>query len=227
MLPTDHGCDPRNPFPGRIFHAEDHLIDWLCNDVEVDYSAEDLTEEAILNLLRGRHDDWLPASKRLNSNADSRVFMFFNGHGGENFFKIQDTELIHSEDLAKTFKEMHQKRLYRELFFVLDTCQAESLFDQVFTEDAPNLILLHTARADESALADKTDGELNVFLADKFSAVFGDFLHEPQGYRANPNFSMADFSRFFTYDKILSHVGIRSTGSRPLTDILLREYLPT
>lgn len=60
----------------------------------------------------------------------------------------------------------------------------------------PNLILLSTARADESALADKTDGELNVFLADKFSAVFNDFLHEPQGgFRSNVNFRMSDIGR--------------------------------
>ena len=87
-------------------------------------------------------------------------------------------------------------------------------------EETPDLILLSTARADESALADKTDGELNVFLADKFSAVFNDFLHEVKaGYRSNVNFRMSDFTRFFTFDKILSHLTIRTTGKRELSDI--------
>jgi GPI-anchor transamidase subunit K len=122
MLPTDHGCNPRNPFPGTIYHEEEHELDWLCENVEVDYKGEDLTEETILNALRGRYDDFLPMSKRLNTNSESRIFVFFNGHGGENFFKIQDTELIHSEDLAKTFKEMHHKNLYKEMFFLIDTC---------------------------------------------------------------------------------------------------------
>ena len=72
-----------------------------------DYKGEDLTEDSILNLLRGRYADYFPSSKKLITNSESRIFLYFNGHGGENFFKIQDTELIHSEDLGKTFNEMY------------------------------------------------------------------------------------------------------------------------
>ena len=128
MLPTDHGCSPKNPFPGQLFHAHEHEFDWLCDDIEVDYKAEDLTGDSILNLLRGRYEDYYPLSKRLQTNADSRIFLYFNGHGGENFFKIQDTDLIHSEDLAKVFNEMYIKGLYKEIFLILDTCEAESMF---------------------------------------------------------------------------------------------------
>ena len=56
-----------------------------------DYKGEDLTEDAILNMLRGRYSEFFPASKRLKTNAQSKIFLFFNGHGGDNFFKIQDT----------------------------------------------------------------------------------------------------------------------------------------
>ena len=52
-----------------------------------------------------------------------------NGHGGENFFKIQDTEVVHSEDFAKVFNEMHVKGLYKDILLILDTCEAMSLFD--------------------------------------------------------------------------------------------------
>jgi phosphatidylinositol glycan class K len=91
MLPSDHGCSPKNLYPGKLFHNKEHDHDWLCKDVEVDYKGEDLTEDAILNMLRGRYSEFFPASKRLKTNAQSKIFLFFNGHGGDNFFKIQDT----------------------------------------------------------------------------------------------------------------------------------------
>ena len=150
--------------------------------------------------------------------------MYFNGHGGENFFKIQDTDLIHSEDLAKVFNEMHIKGLYKEIFFVLDTCEAASMFHQV---NAPNLFLLSSARNHESAIADVTDGTLNTFLSDKFSAVFGEFLFQKNGYRSRPDFKISDFPRFFTYDKVSSHVEVITTSDKSLSDVLFREYFPT
>lgn len=62
-----------------------------------------------------------------------------NGHGGENFFKIQDTEVVHSEDFGKVFREMYIKKLYSEILLILDTCEAMSLLDQV---DAPNILMV-------------------------------------------------------------------------------------
>jgi phosphatidylinositol glycan class K len=173
MVPMDHACNARNPFPGTLFHDEAHSKNWLCEDIEIDYKAEDLTAESILNLLRGRYDDQLPKSRRLITGPNTRIFIYFNGHGGENFFKIQDTELIHSEDLAKVFREMYNKKMYKEVFFMLDTCEAFTMFDEI---EAPEIYMLATAVIGESALADKTDGVLNTFLADKFSAEFNQFL---------------------------------------------------
>jgi len=126
-----------------------------------------------------------------------------NGHGGENFFKIRDTELLHSEDFAKVLDEMHLKGLYKEMFLMLDTCEALSMFDNI---TAPNLHLLSTSRHNESALADITDGELNTFLADKFSAHLSDFLFMPNGYQHHKEFTLADFTPYFSFDTIKSHV---------------------
>jgi phosphatidylinositol glycan class K len=88
MIPTDHGCNPKNVFPGTLYNRKEHQFNWLCKDIEIDYKAEDLTEDAILNLLRGRYSEFFPASKRLKTNSQSKIFLYFNGHGGQNFFKI-------------------------------------------------------------------------------------------------------------------------------------------
>jgi glycosylphosphatidylinositol transamidase (GPIT) subunit GPI8 len=129
MLPSDHGCSPANLFPGQVVATREHDYNWLCDDVEVDYKAEDLTESTILNVLRGRYEQFFPQSKKMLGGPDTRVFLYMNGHGGDNFFKIQDTELIHSDDFGKTFTEMHNKGLYKELLLILDTCEAASMFD--------------------------------------------------------------------------------------------------
>ena len=86
--------------------------------------------------------------------------------------------------------------------------------------------MLGTAIKGESALADKTDGVLNTFLADKSSAEFNQFLTQKNGYSAQNQFKLADFQRLFTYEKILSHLRMKSTGSRPLTEVALAEFLP-
>ena len=88
MVPTDHACNPRNFFPGTLYSTKDHDYNWLCEDVEIDYKAEDLDSDAILNMLRGRFDPFFPESKRMKTNSESRIFVYWNGHGGENFFKI-------------------------------------------------------------------------------------------------------------------------------------------
>lgn len=94
MLPENHACNARNKFKGRIYVNNDHDENFYCDDVEVDYKSDDLTFEAILNLFRGRYDPNFPESKKLKTNAESKIFVYMNGHGGENFFKIQDTEVL-------------------------------------------------------------------------------------------------------------------------------------
>ena len=95
MLPENHACNARNFKKGHIkYMLNDEKTNYYCEDVEVDYKSDDLTYEAILNLFRGRYAPDFPENKKLKTNQDSKIFVFFNGHGGDNFFKIQDTEVL-------------------------------------------------------------------------------------------------------------------------------------
>ena len=125
--------------------------------------------------------------------------------------------------MAKVLREMYDKKMYKEMFFMLDTCEAMTMFDEI---EAPEIYMLASAVLGESALADKTDGVLNTFLADKFSAEFNLFLTQRNGYRDQTQFKLSDFVRLFTYEKILSHLVMKSTGSRPLSEVLLSDFLP-
>ena len=65
MNPTDHACNSRNVFPGTLYSQKNHDQNWMCDDVEIDYKAQDISSEAIMNMLRGRFEPDFPISKRL------------------------------------------------------------------------------------------------------------------------------------------------------------------
>jgi len=99
---------------------------------------------------------------KLKTNEDSKIFIFFNGHGGDNFFKVQDKDpVLQSIDLAKAYNEMHTKRKYKEIFMIMETCEAQSLFDEI---DAPNLILMGTSARGESAWSNELNQDVHVWL---------------------------------------------------------------
>ncbi len=64
------------------------MENFYCDDIEVDYQEQDITFESILNLFRGRYNPNFPENKKLKTNSESKVFVYLNGHSGENFFKI-------------------------------------------------------------------------------------------------------------------------------------------
>ena len=88
MLPENHACNARNFKRGNIKYKVNDETNYYCDDVEIDYKSDDLTYEAILNLFRGRYAPGFPENKKLKTNEESKILVFFNGHGGDNFFKI-------------------------------------------------------------------------------------------------------------------------------------------
>ena len=88
MLPDNHACNARSSEKGHVRYWHKNNENFYCDDVEVDYKADDISFETILNLLRGRYKPDYPESMKLKTNEDSKIFIFFNGHGGDNFFKI-------------------------------------------------------------------------------------------------------------------------------------------
>jgi phosphatidylinositol glycan class K len=56
MLPENHACNPRNKYQAQLFVQLDHEINYYCDDIEIDYKSDDLTFDAILNLLRRRYN---------------------------------------------------------------------------------------------------------------------------------------------------------------------------
>ena len=100
--------------------------------------------------------------------------------------------MLHSEDFGKVFAEMELKKLYQEILLIADTCEAMSLFDQV---NAQNIIMIGTSVHDQHAFSYQTDGQLNTYLNDRFTAFFYKFLNEKSAQLSRTHAYNADSNK--------------------------------
>lgn len=148
MLSDDVACNPRNPFPATVYNDASKNVDLYGENIEVDYRGYEVTVENVIRLLTGRQDDSTPPSKRLLTDDRSNILVYFTGHGGEEFLKFQDQEEISSQDIADAFEQMWQKKRYHEIFFMIDTCQANSMFLRFYS---PNILATGSSRTGENS----------------------------------------------------------------------------
>lgn len=117
------------------------IINWSlyggAAGVEVDYRGYEVNVESVIRVLTDRVADSVPQSKRLLSDENSRVLIFMTGHGGDEFLKFQDKEELGAQDLADAFAQMWEKRRYKEMLFMIDTCQANTMYSRI---NSPNII---------------------------------------------------------------------------------------
>lgn len=159
MLADDAACNARNPFPGRVFGAADHAVQLYGPSVEVDYRGSEVSVESLLRLLTGRHEAWVPRGRRLLSDADSNVLVYLTGHGGAEFLKFQDAEEVSSTDLAEAVAQMAQKRRFRELLFMADTCQAATLAERL---RSPGVVAVGSSARGEPSWSYEADAQVGL-----------------------------------------------------------------
>src|SRR2546423_877489 len=159
MLADDIACNPRNSFPGTVFNNADRALDLYGDNIEVDYRGYEVTVENFIRLLTGNRDfvarlivgrvsPDTPRSKRLLTDDRSNVFVYMTGHGGDEFLKFQDAEEISAFDIADAFEQMWEKRRYHEILFMIDTCQANTMYSKLYS---PNILASGSSELDESS----------------------------------------------------------------------------
>ncbi|XP_067637282.1 putative GPI-anchor transamidase isoform X2 [Eurosta solidaginis] len=150
MVADDMACNARNPRPGQVYNNAKQHINVYGDDVEVDYRGYEVTVENFVRLLTGRTRSGTARSKKLLTDAGSNVLIYLTGHGGDGFLKFQDSEEITSQELADAVEQMWEKKRYNELFFMVDTCQAASLYEK-FT--SPNVLAVASSLVGEDSLS--------------------------------------------------------------------------
>lgn len=204
MLADDIACNPRNAFPGTIFNNMDQAIDLYGDDIEVDYRGYEVTVENFIRLLTDRWNDNHPRSKRLLTDENSNIFIYLTGHGGNEFLKFQDAEEIGLYDLADAFEQMHEKKRFNEIFFMIDTCQANTMYERFYS---PNILAVGSLRLDESSYSHHSDLDVGVAVIDRFTYYTLDFLEKID---KNSKLTIDKLFAQYTFENVHSNPGIRT-----------------
>jgi GPI-anchor transamidase subunit K len=176
MNALDAYSDLRNPFVGEIYADSSLERSVYHESMEIDYVGEDVSFQTVYELLSGRHYPHLPLSKRLQTDSNSNIFIFFTGHGGDQFFKFQDHEEISADDLSVIFSEMKLKGRYNNLLFLVDTCQASTLTEKI--TNLAGFISVSSSQKDENSYAYTTNQHLGITVIDRFTFSLLQFLRK-------------------------------------------------
>lgn len=219
MLSDDIACNARNAFPGEVFNNKDRQIELYGNNIKVDYRGYEVTVENFIRLLTDRWPKEHPKSKRLLTDENSNIFIYMTGHGGADFLKFQDAEEIASQDLADAFEQMHEKKRYNEIFFMIDTCQANTMFSKIYS---PNILAIGSSELHESSYSHHSDTEIGVAVIDRFTYYNLEFL---ENVTRNSVLTVQDLVDSYTLEKIHSNAGVRTDlFDRNLSDTLLTDF---
>lgn len=203
MVADDMACNPRNPRPATVFNHRKQHINVYGDDVEVDYRGYEVTVENFVRLLTGRLPPGTPRSKQLLTDEGSNILVYLTGHGGDGFLKFQDSEEVTSQELADALEQMWQKRRYHEIFFMIDTCQAASMYEKFYS---PNILAVASSLVGEDSLSHHVDPAIGVYIIDRYTFHALQFLE-----RVAPDSrkTMGEFLAVCPKQDCISTVGVR------------------
>lgn len=204
MLADDMACNARNPRPGTVFNNANQHINVYGDDIEVDYRGYEVTVENFIRILTGRLPSSVPRSKRLLSDERSNILVYMTGHGGDGFLKFQDAEEITSVELADAFEQMWQKRRYNEVFLIVDTCQAYSMAQKLYS---PNILAVGSSLVGQDSLSHHEDPAIGVHVIDRYTYYVLQFL---EGVTPDSKATVEDLFSHTTPNLVISTPGVRS-----------------
>ncbi|KAJ4395438.1 glycosylphosphatidylinositol anchor biosynthesis [Didymella pomorum] len=205
MLPDDMACNPRNAFPGAVFNNADRALDLYGDNIEVDYRGYEVTVENFIRLMTDRWGEDTPRSKRLMTDERSNILVYMTGHGGNEFLKFQDAEEISAFDLADAFGQMWEKKRYHEMLFMIDTCQANTMYSKFYS---PNILATGSSEIDQSSYSHHADQDVGVAVIDRYTYYNLEYL-ETQVRDPTSKLTMGELFDSYDEEKIHSHPGIR------------------
>ncbi|KAK9467721.1 peptidase C13 family-domain-containing protein [Lipomyces arxii] len=219
MLADDAACNPRNAFPGTVYNNADRALDLYSNNIEVDYRGYEVTVDTFLRVLTDKVDTTTPRSKRLLTDEHSNVFIYLTGHGGNEFLKFQDAEEVSAFDIADAFAQMHAMKRYSEILFMIDTCQANTMYSKFYS---PNVLAIGSSEFEESSYSHHADSDVGVAVIDRFTYYNLEFLEQVE---RKSSLTMQDLVDSYDYVKIHSHAGVRTDlYNQNLSDVLITDF---
>lgn len=205
MLPDDMACNPRNAFPGTVYNNADRALDLYGDNIEVDYRGYEVTVENFIRLMTDRVSEDMPRSKRLLTDDRSNILVYMTGHGGNEFLKFQDAEEISAFDLADAFEQMWEKKRYHEMLFMIDTCQANTMYSKFYS---PNILATGSSEIEQSSYSHHADSDVGVAVIDRYTYYNLEFL-EKEVAQTSSKKTMGELFDSYDEELIHSHPGVR------------------
>lgn len=178
------------------------------DSTEVDYRGSEVSVEAFVRVLTGRHKPGTVENKKLHSDGESDLLVYLTGHGGDEFIKFQDDEEIAADDFRDIFREMRAKRRYGRILFIVDTCQAATLASKFSRDQTPEIFFIGSSLKSENSYAHHSDPFLGVAVIDRFTRSMLHYFHNLY----TPSSTISDLLSYVDKPRELrAHVAVTST----------------
>lgn len=169
----------------------------VYEQVEIDYHMSELQAKDILAILSGEKSERLPVV--IESTANDNVFVFWSGHGVPGALCWNDDAYgIMGDQLDETFRRMREKRSYRKLLMMVEACFSGGVMEQC--RNIPGMLFVTAANGDETSKADMFNGEMKVWMSNRFTSTFIEQITE------NKNIALRDLYYRLFINTVGSHV---------------------
>ena len=169
----------------------------VYEQVEIDYRMSELQAKDILAILSGEKSERLPIV--IESTANDNVFVFWSGHGVPGALCWNDDAYgIMGDQLDETFRRMREKESYRKFLMMVEACFSGGVMEQC--RNIPGMLFVTAANGDETSKADVFNGEMKVWMSNRFTSTFIEQITE------NKNIALRDLYYRLFINTVGSHV---------------------
>ena len=127
MVYDDIATNTDNPIQGMLFNSP--TGDNVYNEIQINYSGNQVNKETFLAVLKG--DAETAGGPVLESNEESKVFIFYSDHGAPGLVDMPYGDKLYADELNDTFKYMQENKMYKDMVFYLEACEAGSMFQHL------------------------------------------------------------------------------------------------
>jgi len=120
-----------NPFPGQIFNKPNGDNVYFADDI--DYRGDSVNKDVFQAVLKG--DKATAGGPVLESDSNSRVFIYFADHGGVDLICMPTGSYLYADELNDTLQFMHDNNMYKELVFYMEACESGSMFPDLTSKE--------------------------------------------------------------------------------------------
>lgn len=134
-----------NPFPGKLYNLPGDDAREYYEGLIIDYKGEEITKENLFNCMLGVDNG--NGKKVLKSTADDKVFINYYDHGAPGLIALIN-DRVKKDELQDVLKQMHEKKMYKELVFYLEACDSATMM-----EDFPDDLNIYVVTSTDAAVS--------------------------------------------------------------------------